>query len=86
MTEIARTKSHELDSHVHLAVSRRAQLMNLAGRKRERSPRREADRLSLGRDEIPHRLEFALHLLEQAHSLKELHPKRLLVQQLAKVG
>ena len=75
-----RAKPHEFDRHVRLAVLRCLQLVNLAGRKRERGTRCKADRLTLRRDEISHRLAFALHLLEHAHSLEEMHPERLLLQ------
>ena len=60
--------------------------MNLTGRKRERSTRREADCLSLGRNEIANGLEAALHLLQQAHRLKEMDAEGLFVEHLAKIG
>src|SRR5271157_88567 len=79
------TETHELHRHAHLAVLHAPQLVKLAGGKRKRSARRKPDRLSLRSDEIPNRLAILLHSLKHAHSLKEVHAKRLFIQQLAKI-
>ncbi len=81
-----RAQAHELHRHMRLAILRSFQGINLAGRKRQRSTRGEAQRLTLRRDEIANRLQAAFHLLQHAHSLKKVDAKRLFVHHPAKIA
>ena len=77
------TEAHELDSHCGLAVVEVGESEDFAGRKRKRSARGEADGFALGRHEIADGLELRLHLLQQAHSLEEVHAKGLVFEHFA---
>ena len=73
-------QAHEFDGHRRLAVLKIAQREDLTGRKRQRGARGKANGLTLRRDKIADRLEILFYLLQQAHSLKEVHAEGLFLE------